>query len=471
MNKLNLTNVTLLGIDCVNVARLTSAIDVSESGIEFGVVKILTSLPTEDKRKVEIPHIGSIEEYSRFCIEELHKYVDTDYVLLVQYDGFVLNPESWKDQFLNYDYIGAPWLVAEWSVRDFGFPPDSIGSLIVGNGGFSLRSKKFLEVSAKLAREGKLPKMNPEDVAMCVWYREEFEKEDINFAPAELAAHFSIEGTGHTYNKQFGFHGFTWTDIDVWINEHPEYPVIVETFNKAKISRFHSSLILERDYKVNAIRKAFEPVAIEAHVLGSVARRDSDPYSDLDIWITISDEDFNSVIEKRIELYKQVGHIVHICEPHQNAPINGLFSTVIYKTSKRMLVVDYYLCPQSSAFITNESKKLFGDIQLPLGELGLNPQKKTVDTTYRIDFFICFLFNSIKKLARKNENPLESLFKEYNYLKEKYCIPVKELQTQDHTFNSLFQVSENVKEVASEKQKNAITEIENFAKLVMGNID
>jgi predicted nucleotidyltransferase len=469
MDKIKLPNVTLLGIDCVNIERLVSAMDVSESGIEFGAVKLLTSLPTEDKRKVEIPHIGSIEEFSRFCIEDLHKYVDTDYVLLVQYDGFILNPESWTDEFLKYNYIGAPWFVAEWSVRDFGFPVDLLGTLIVGNGGFSLRSKKFLETSARLAQEGRIPKMNPEDVAMCVWYRSEFEKEGIKFAPPEIASQFSIEGTDHTYNKQFGFHGFTWTDIDVWIQEHPEYPVIVDTFNKAKISRFHSSLVLERDHKVNAIRKVFESVAVEAHVLGSVARRDSDPYSDLDIWITIADKDFDSVKEKRIELYKQVGQVVHICEPHQNAPINGLFSTVIYKTSKRLLIIDYYLCPQSSAFITNESKNLFGSIELPSGELGLSPQKVTVDTSYRIDFFICFIFNSIKKIVRKNDNPLESLFKEYSYLREKYGIEVKELQNTEHTFNHLLQVSENIKEVAKEKQKQAIIEIENFAKLVEEN--
>lgn len=470
MSKLNLQNVTLLGIDCVNVERLAEAINVSQKDIEFGAVKLLTSLPTNDIRKIEISHIGSIEEFSRFCIEDLYKYVDTDYVLLVQYDGFVLNSESWTDDFLKYDYIGAPWLVANWSVRDFNFPPETLGTLIVGNGGFCLRSKKFLETSARLSKQGKIPKMNPEDVAMCVWYRDEFEKEGVKFAPPELASLFSIEGTDHEYKKQFGFHGFSWTDIQVWIDEHQEYPVIVETFNNAKTSRFHSSLILERENKLSKIKEVFENIALEGHVLGSVARRDSDPYSDLDVWITFKDEDFSTAMENRMDLFNKIGQVISIVEPPQNAPVGGIFSAVLFKTSRRLLTIDFYLCPQSTAFITDESKKMFGDsLSLPKGTLGLNPQKVTVTKDYRIDFCTGFLMTSIKKLARKNDQPLDALFREYNYLREKYDIPVKELQNFDHTFTQLLEVSENLKEVANDIQKNVITEIENFAKLVEEN--
>lgn len=229
--KIKLPNVTLLGIDCVNVERIIQAMDISENGIEFGEVKLLTSLSTEDSRKVAIPHIGSIEEFSRFCIEDLHKYVDTDYVLLVQYDGFVLNPESWTPEFFKYDYIGAPWLVADWSVRDFDFPIDLMGTWVQGNGGFCLRSRKFLQTSARLLHEGRIPKLHPEDVAMCVWYREEFEKEGIQFAPIDICKKFSIEGHDVLYTNQFGFHGLKWTDISKWSNEHPEYLKIIEDFN------------------------------------------------------------------------------------------------------------------------------------------------------------------------------------------------------------------------------------------------
>jgi hypothetical protein len=87
-----LPNVTLLGVDCVNVERIQKALDISSLGIEFGAVKLLTSLPTDDPRKIEIPHIGSIEEFSRFSLSEFHKYVDTDYVLTVHWGRLHLEP-------------------------------------------------------------------------------------------------------------------------------------------------------------------------------------------------------------------------------------------------------------------------------------------------------------------------------------------------------------------------------------------
>ncbi len=76
---------------------------------------------------------------------------------------------------------------------------------------------------------------------------------------------------------------------------------------------------------------------------------------------------------------------------------------------------------------------------------------------------------SIKKLARKNDKPLDALLKEYNYLRDRYRIPVKELPNPEHSFTQLLQVSNNLKEAANDTQKNVITEIENFAKLVEEN--
>lgn len=240
--KLKLNNVTLLGIDCVNVARLQASMDVCEKGIEFGAVKLLTSLPTDDRRLVKIPHIGSIKEYSRFCFEDITKYVDTDYVLIVQYDGFILNPDSWTDDFLKYDYIGAPWLVKDWSIRDYHFPKESLGTMIVGNGGFSLRSKKFIDVSSKLLCEGKISEVNPEDVSLCVWNKKLLDEEGIKIAPPEVAMKFSIEGEDLEYDKQFGFHGLSWTNIDKWIDENPEHDFIVNEYKQQRSEYINKNL-------------------------------------------------------------------------------------------------------------------------------------------------------------------------------------------------------------------------------------
>jgi predicted nucleotidyltransferase len=440
--KIKLSNVTLLGIDCVNVERLISAMDVSQKDIEFGAVKLLTSLPSNYVRKVDIPHISSIEEFSRFCINDLYKYVDTDYVLLVQYDGFVLNPESWDDEYLKYDYIGAPLSGISW--RQNNQLP-----YVVGNGGFCLRSKKFLEKSHQLFTDGHIANFHPEDVALCVWYRDLFEKDDLKFAPPELAMGFSVQEDYGSYDKPFGFHGLYDKNMDTLINRYPDFPL-------------YFFLSRRRGKLLEKITKIFKDVAIEGHLFGSIAENRSDNFSDIDVWITFGNETFKSLSEKRFELYSQIGDVLHICEPPQNAPINGIFSSVLYKTKVGLIMVDYYLCPESNSFITKESKKLFGDINLSIGETGLNPQKISVPETYRIDFFICFIFNSIKKIIRKNDNPLEALFREYDNLNTKYGFELEPIINMGSTFTNLEKVIGNIRNFANEKQNIALFEISKF---------
>ena len=239
-----LSNVTLVGIDCVDVERIQKALDISSKDIQFAEVKLLTSLSTDDVRKVEIPPINTVEEFSEFCIKDLHKYVDTDYVLLVQHDGFILNLESWEDEFLQYDYIGAPWFIyEEFWFELFDLPRELFDTLVVGNGGFSLRSKKFLEKSAELANKNIFKKYHPEDLMLCVWNRKEMEEVGIKFAPADVAARFSVEGDYRDllnaklapYDKQFGFHGLKWTDISKWIEQNPQYGIVNDLrINKIK---------------------------------------------------------------------------------------------------------------------------------------------------------------------------------------------------------------------------------------------
>lgn len=219
-----LSNVTLMVIDCVNTERAEKALAISSEYINFGEIKFLTSLETKSQYRIKIPHISNIEDFSKFCIQDLHKYVDTEFVLLVQWDGFVINSDSWEDEFLNYDYIGAPWMIADWAVKNFNFPESTLGTWIVGNGGFSLRSKKFLETSYKLSLS--IKKYHPEDVAMCIWNRDFFESRGIIFAPVSVAKRFSIEGRDQVvYSKQFGFHDLSDTDISDWINVNHKWGI------------------------------------------------------------------------------------------------------------------------------------------------------------------------------------------------------------------------------------------------------
>ena len=326
--KLKLPQVTLLGIDCVNVERLKIALDICVKDIEFGSVKFLTSLPTNDSRLVKIPQISSVEEFSSFCIKELDKYVETEYVLLVQYDGFILNPESWTDEFLKYDYIGAPlsWGEGKW---------------LVGNGGFCLRSKKFLEISSRLASEGKIELMHPEDKALCVWYREILEKEGIKFAPADLGMKFSVVEDHGVYGKPFGFHGLFNKNMDTLINKYPDFPV-------------YFFLPRRRVKLLQKIKQVFVEIALEGQILKSNVENDND----INVQISFKDEDILKVLESRSEYYAKIGEIVSIFESSENRPINGMKSFVVYKTRVGLIKVNFYLCLQSTSFKIENYKKI-----------------------------------------------------------------------------------------------------------------
>ena len=75
-------------------------------------------------------------------VNKFPQYIDTDFVLITQADGFIINPHKWTDIFLEYDYIGAPFP----DEPQYGFTGDTR----VGNGGFSLRSKKLIDMPINL---------------------------------------------------------------------------------------------------------------------------------------------------------------------------------------------------------------------------------------------------------------------------------------------------------------------------------
>ncbi|MGH8696422.1 MAG: DUF5672 family protein, partial [Burkholderiales bacterium] len=170
---------TLCCIDCRNGALALRALRLSLRECAFERVLLLTdqtlAAPGIDTRR--IPTIGSAEAYSRFVIKNLRDHIDTDYVLLIQWDGYVVNGTAWSDEFLLYDYIGAPWSRAV------------AGELTVGNGGFSLRSTRLLEA----LQDPAIPAGHPEDAHICRRWRARLERaHGIAFAPESAARRFAV---------------------------------------------------------------------------------------------------------------------------------------------------------------------------------------------------------------------------------------------------------------------------------------
>ncbi len=126
-----------------------------------------------------IPTLQDLDDYSRFILTELVNYMQTEHVLVFQWDGYILNSDLWWDGYLEYDFIGAPWPAV--------FAPSGIP---VGNGGFSLRSKRLLDALPQLGLPP--PELN-EDTFMAINAEWLGQTADVTFAPPAVARHFSIE--------------------------------------------------------------------------------------------------------------------------------------------------------------------------------------------------------------------------------------------------------------------------------------
>jgi len=209
-----LLDVTLLTATSVNIEATHKAFLRCAQGIEFGAMKMLCStLPMITDPRVQYIHIPPINlrDYNRFMIETLNAHVETGYCLIMQEDGFILDPTHWNNQFMEYDYIGAPW--ANYLLMSNG-QVIRVDKNHVGNGGFSLRSKKLLEATSRLRFDRLNFPSKSEDLVICHYLYEDMRAVGIRFAPPQLAAQFSIESTeglyGQSFNSVFGFHGKHW---------------------------------------------------------------------------------------------------------------------------------------------------------------------------------------------------------------------------------------------------------------------
>jgi len=191
--RLALPSVTLCAASSVNVAATIWALQQSLDQIDFADCLLLTDVTVEEPdpriRTVPTARLNSASAYSDFILRSLADFVKTSHCLIVQWDGFVLDASQWDDDFLRYDYIGAPW--------------PQFAENNVGNGGFSLRSQRLLEA----CRDPRFQVEHPEDIAICRLNRPLLEREHgIRFSDRAAADRFSFERQAPPA-PTFGFHG------------------------------------------------------------------------------------------------------------------------------------------------------------------------------------------------------------------------------------------------------------------------
>ena len=192
--RIDLPTVTLCAATSVNVEATIAALRACLASVNFGDCVLLTDVVVEQEhsgiRVVPIKRLGSSRDYSLFILHGLADHIRSPHCLIVQWDGFVLDASKWNPAFLDYDYIGALW-------------PQFDDAHAVGNGGFSLRSRKLLEA----CRDPAFVVGHPEDLAICRVNRPMLESRfGIRFADRRTAGEFAYERTA-TDGRAFGFHG------------------------------------------------------------------------------------------------------------------------------------------------------------------------------------------------------------------------------------------------------------------------
>jgi hypothetical protein len=231
--------------------------------IKFNDIIIFSNLNFyENYNHIFIESVCNSIDYSGFVLYELYDLLinygitKDKHILIVQPDGFPVNINKWTNEFLNYDYIGAPWHFFNWFLKDIKILPPK-----VGNGGFSLRSMKLMKLCKTLSscftlknnryiindknielkkdiyknyikynwNINKAVEIHNEDIIISILNRNIIESNGFTFAPLELADRFSCESGNH-FDKSFGFHSKN-TNINISKNAYQVYMQNIKYLN------------------------------------------------------------------------------------------------------------------------------------------------------------------------------------------------------------------------------------------------
>jgi hypothetical protein len=164
------------------------ALDECIRRVWFGGVKVFTDQPRDGE--ILADKFSDLWQAGRFTTHEVPKYISTSHALFIHWDSWVVNASAWRPEFLECDYVGAPW----WYEDGFN----------VGNSGFCLRSKRLMDFLAAYADD--FPMGMPEDHVLCREHRRRLPQ--FRWADEDLAWRFSFERTMKFPPREvFGFHG------------------------------------------------------------------------------------------------------------------------------------------------------------------------------------------------------------------------------------------------------------------------
>lgn len=204
------SNVILVALGSTKITETVKAIKHCQKLALFYDTIYLTDYNINEPkiRHIKTRNIPSIKDYQKFVVNEsaeiiLSSVSDTfnGHFLCINWDGFIVNPDSWTDEFLNYDYIGAPWPWLKY---------------MVGNGGFCLKSIKFLKCQENICKNYKIS--HNEDIELSFLLRKKFQECGCVYADTNTGLKFSTEYGIYNENNSFGFHDFQY---------HPQFRQLI----------------------------------------------------------------------------------------------------------------------------------------------------------------------------------------------------------------------------------------------------
>jgi Protein of unknown function (DUF5672) len=209
MAMLKLLSITLVMVETREHELARLAVEDCLRVAEFGDVVIVTDKPEQFDGLSCNPRFHTVsdwptkEGWARSMWYDIPPLVRTSHILAIQWDAWICDTMMWRDEFLNYDYIGAPWWYKDGKN--------------VGNSGFCLKSTRLARYLAK-NRDIYPCDTSIEDDLLCRKYRPKLEDVGFRWAPERIACDFSFEGcAGNKPTKHFGFHAaFNFG----WVLEH-----------------------------------------------------------------------------------------------------------------------------------------------------------------------------------------------------------------------------------------------------------
>jgi hypothetical protein len=174
-----------------------------------------------------------------------------------------------------------------------------------------------------------------------------------------------------------------------------------------QIRRTEHEALLQRAL---AVLQADQSV-VAAWLFGSLGRRTSDAFSDLDLWVIVKDESIEAISAERQSYVAQIDRPMLLLESPQNAPAGGAYLMALYPGQAGVHQVDWYWQRQSDASLPQHAVLLFDrrgipqdtrqeQLDLPGAPPPLTQQERAEQSTQLSNFFWAMSNIAVKSVLR-----------------------------------------------------------------------